>query len=332
MEQNPQILNTLLPQGKLNVTSSTEDMSEVTLTGQAVATEPLLTAHQKVEALTVYHQETAKEINSQSIDGNITISQVTDVTEGISCKNQDVTEAVDDQKSTKPLETIDSVSDQNVRFVDDLGVTTLTNSEVVSKTDSDQDDCVIVDQQTASQDIDKLGHDQEAIDEAFNQEVVGSQDAPEPVTCGVEEAVNDQEVVDLVSVQVINEETDNQEPNLLVNIDQDVVNNSESNQTVTLPPLMDIPQDSASHDIMNTPHHNKSSLEQWDIWQNSFILTQPSCMNCSSELRSLWSEPTLETKLPTQPLQYHTLSVNSDQVSYHDVLSYYIIKTVRYRY
>ena len=289
-------------------------MSEVTLTGQAVATERLLRDHQKAEALTVHHQETP-EISSHSIIENINISQATEVTEGISCKDQDVTEAVDDQKSTEPLETIYSVSDRNIRLVDDQGVTTLTSSEVVSKTNSDQDDSVIVDQQTTGQDIDKLGHNQEAINEAFNQEVVSSQDAPEPITCGVEEAVNNQEAVDLVSVQVISEETDNQEPNMLVNIDQDVVNNSEINQTVTLPPSRDIPQDSASHDIMDMPHHSKSSLEQWDIWQNSFILTQPSCMNCSSELRSLWNEPTLETKLPTQPLQYHTLSVNSDQVS-----------------
>ena len=287
----------------------------MTLSGQAVTTEPLLTASQKVEALTVHCQEAAEEINSQSFSDHITISCVT---EGISCKDQDVTKAVDDQKGIELQETIDSISDHNVWQVDDQGVTTLTSSEVVSKTEPD--DSVIIDQQATGQDIDELDRDQEAINKANNQEVVDSQDTPEPIISTIEEAVYDQEIIDLVSVQVTNEEADNQEPNLLVNIDQDVVNSSEINQTVTLPSPMDIPQDSASHDIVDTPHHSKSSLEQWDIWQNSFILTQPSCMNCSSELQSLWREPTLENKVSTQPLQHYTLSVKSDQVSSHDVI------------
>ena len=318
------------------------------LTGQVIVSEPLVTGGHKAEGITLHHQETAELIDNQGIC-SVIVSQVTGNTEVASSKevydqdvmssdkdvvsgdqdmvsgDQDVTETVDDQNSAEPVsdqEIIDSITSQNVKVVADQSDQEATSiaSQVVNEVVSGQDGDV-VDQQATDQDMDKIVDNQEDVNKAVDQEVVNSQGVVEAVTDQVKEMVNDQEVTELVNTQ-----EDSQDPNLLVNIDQnsvtnqsDVVGISQINQPPSLP--LDIPQDLVSHDVVDTPHHSKSSLEQDDdIWQSSFIITQPSCINCPSELRSLWREPTIQNKVSTQPLQHYTLSLNSDQVICCDVI------------
>ena len=338
-----------MPQAKLNASSSTQDGDEVTLTGQVIVSQPLVTDGHKVEGVISHHQETAEVINSQDLS-NVIVSQVTgevvpnqeiydqdvvssdqDVVssdQDVVPVDQDVTEVVNDQTSAEPVsdhEVIDSITSQNIKVIadqPDQEATTLISiaNQVVNEVVSGQDGDVFIDQatdQATDQDIDKVNDHQEDINKPVDQEVVNSQRVVEAVTSQVKEVVNNQEVTELVDAQV-----DSQEPNLLVNADQSSVTNQsgvvDSNQTIQPPSLpLNIPQDLASHDVIDTPHHSKSSLEQDDIWQRSFIITQPSCMNCPSELRSLWREPMVEYKVATQPLLHYA---NSDQVSCCDVI------------
>ena len=323
------------------------------LTGQAIVCQPLIADGHKVEGVILHHQETVEVINSQGFS-NVTVSQVTGTTEvapsqeiydqdvvsidqnvmsggqDVVSGDQDVTEAVNDQNSPEPVSDqviIDSITSENVEVVadqPDQEATTLISSanqvadEVVSGP-------VIVDQQVTVQDIDKMNDHQEDINKAVGQEIVNSQGVNEAITSQIIEVVNNQDVTELVNTQ-----EHSQEPNLLVNADQSSIPNQSgvvnSNQLPSLP--ISIPQDFASHDVVDTPHHSKTLLEQDDIWQNSFILTQPSCMNCPSELRSLWREPMVEYKVATQPLLHYT---NSDQVICCDVILHHHNHSV-YRY
>lgn len=337
-----------MPQGSFNVSSSAQDGDEVTLTGQAIVSQPLVTDGHKVEGVVLHHQESVEVINSQGFS-SVIVSQVTgtievapikeinnpevissdqnvvsvdqdvvSVDQGVVSVDQDVTEAVNEQNSAGPVsdhEVVDSITSQNIKMVadqPDQEATTLITiaNQVVDEVVSSQDGDVVVDQQASVQNIDKMIDNQEVVD----QEVVNSQGVDETVTGQVKEVVNNQEVTELVNAQ-----EDSQEPNVLVNIDQGSVTNQSgvvnSNQSPSLP--INIPQDLASLDVVDTPHHSKSSLEQDDVWQNSFIITQPSCMNCPSELQSLWREPLVEYKVATQPLLHYT---NSDQVICCDVI------------
>ena len=302
------------------------------LTGQAIVSQPLVTGG-NVEGITVHHQETVEVIDNQGVDSQATTEVVSsneigdqDVVssdQDMMSGDQDVTETVD-QKSAEPVsdqEIIDSITSQNVKVIADQPATTLISiaNQVVNEVVSSQNGNVVVDQQATDQDTNKVVDDQEDVNEAVDQEVIVSQGVVEPVTNQVKEVISDQEVTELVNNQ---ENIDNQD---LVNTDQSsvtsqsvMVGSSQISQPPSLP--MNIPQDPASHDVVDTPHHSKSILEQDDIWQSSFIITQPSCINCPSELRSLWREPMVENKVSTQPLQHYTLSLNSDQVICCDVI------------
>lgn len=283
--------------------------------GQAVVSEPLVTGDHRVEV-----------INDQS---------VSQITEDVS--NQDVNkessdqDVAGDQASMEPVSTqeiIDLVADQDVNVSTDQGVTELTSNvsqgtdEIVNTVGDD----TIVDQPATGQDSDKPVDNQEQL---VDQEVFDDQRVDETVTSQIKEAVNDQEVTDLITTEGINniqttgEEIDSQ--NMIATNAQPPVtdqpgstDHSQINQSPAPLPSVHILQDPASPDLVDTPYHNRSILEQQDIWQSSFILTQPSCINCPSELRSLWREPVMNSKVITQPLQHYTSSLNSDQVSCSD--------------
>ena len=286
--------------------------------GQAVVSEPRVTGDHRVEV-----------INDQSV------SQITedvpnqDVSKESS--DQDIAKEVGDQASMEPVSTqeiIGSVTNQDVNVSTDQGVTELTGnvSQGVDEIVSTIGDDTIVDQAATGQDTDKTVDIQEQL---INQEIFDDQRADETVTSQIKEAVSDQEVTDLITTEGINnvqttgEEIDNQ--NIIATNAQPPVtdqsgsmDDSHINQSPALLPSVHILQDPASPDLVDTPHHSRGMLEQEDIWQASFILTQPSCINCPSELRSLWREPVMDSKVSTQPLQHYTSSLNSDQVSCND--------------
>lgn len=323
MEQNPQILNALLPQ---QPQTDGDDMSEVTLTGQTIMSQPLAASSHRVEGVTMYHQGT--EVSNNQGDSSVADQIKEEVSiEDISREihDQNISD-VDDQKGSELVgtqEVIDeSRSSQNANVLADQGIVEVVNSasQVVSKIVGSQDSDV-VDQQATDQDINKMVDNQA---EVIDQEVINSESVSE---AQIKEVVNDQEVTELVTSegdQTINIQTTSEviDSDLMVNNSQtsitdqsDVLANSQINQSVPFLPTVDASQDSPSHDVVDTPHHSKSTLEQDDIWQSSFILTQPSCVNCPSELRLLWREPLMNSKVSTQPLLHYTSSLNTDQVT-----------------
>ena len=317
MEQNPEILSALLPYHQhADVSSSTQDMNEVMLTGQAVVNQSSASGDGQ-RVVTTCHQETVDVINDQGVHviHKGTYDQVTVVD-------------IDDQKSFEPVttqEVTESINTQDGKLIDQ-DVTDLISSasQGIDDAINDQDSNMVADQQTAIQIVDNQGD----MNVTVNQELaVDSQRVDQTVTG---QAVIDQEVTELVSnegvdesvnIQRISADIDNQQPQALVNdsqtheINQSGILDNQVDQPAVLLPTMGIPQDSASHDLVNTPQRSKSLLEQTDIWQSSFVLTQPSCIKCPGELRSLWREPVMDNKASTQPLQHYVLSSNSDQVS-----------------
>jgi len=286
----------------------------------------------------IYSKETTEEVSSEDVSGEI------------------LDQEIDNQKVTEPStqEVIETVNNQDDKAMADQEVTKLVNStgqqfdEVIKSQDGD-----VVAEQTTGQEISKVNNNEEGID----HEVVNSQGVNETATTQVKEVVDDQaddqEVTKLASNERINRMVNDQgignltsqDANSTVNIqgtgeeldtqlvfidnqafetDQSaMLANSQLDQSAVVLPPIDISQDTASHDIVDTPHHSKSLLEQHDIWHSSFVLTQPSCMKCPTELRSLWREPVMENKVSTQPLQHYTLSVNSDQVSCDVILCHH---------
>ena len=251
---------------------------------------------------------------------------------------------VDDQKSVDPVSTQDVVSSQDDKVIADQGIVksvVSTSPEIVKS----QEAVLIADQKVTGQDFDNVVDHKKEFNEAVHQEVVNSQRGDETAASQIkevvidhneaiidqDEAIIDQEVTELVTtegmdnIQEAREDVNDQDIDVLVNDNQapatdqsDVL--SKINQPAPFLPTIDMSQGPVSPDIVDTPHHSKSLLEQDDIWQSSFILTQPSCLKCPSELRSLWREPLMDSKVTTQPLQHYMLSVNSDQVSRHDVI------------
>ena len=297
------------------------------MTGQTVLSELLLPSDRsRVEV-----------ISDQNV-GNTT-GQIPDVCNqdvSIELSDQDI---VDDQANMEPVRTqeiSDSVTHQDVKVTADQGVTELTDhdsaSQGVDETVNITGDNVSVDQPTTGQDTDKVvGNQEQFIDqEVFDDQKVDDQKVDETITSQIKGAVNDQEVKDQITTEVINniqgtDEIDNQ--NMLTNntppppvTDQSgSIDISQISQSPAFLPSVPILQDPASPDLVDTPHYSKGMLEQGtDIWQSSFILTQPSCIDCPSELRSLWREPVMDNKIYTVPLQHYSLSSNSDQVSYND--------------
>lgn len=323
LEQNPQILNALLPQQQ-QASSSARDMNEVMLTGQPIVSQPLVTTgDQKVEGVTTYPQETVDTIDDQDVSG--IGKEIYDQETIVDVDNQNISEPVGTQGVTEP------VNIQDVDVIADQDVTKVINSanqgvdEVVNIQSSD----VIAEQQTTGKVVDN----QEEINKAINEEVINSQRVDEAVASQIKEVINDQEVTELITSEGVNKPVSVQGPSKdidsqqLVNNDQapktdqsGVLDSSQADQSAVLLPVIDIPQDSASHELVGTLHHSKSLQEQEDIWQSSFMLTQPSCIKCPGELRSLWREPS-GSKASTQPLQHYTSSLNLDQVSYDVIIT-----------
>ena len=249
MEQNPHILNALLPlQQNSNDTSSiviNQEVNEPSVTGQPVSevmvASQMISIEQKVNK-SIDNQEDIKVMASQSVD------EVVNAPFNSSLRsNQESGEVIDVEETDVDQSVKEEATDQGV-----------------SKSQESNDVASI---EETSEAATNLGAN-EAVNtqETFNtQETVNSQDA------GYAQAATHSE---------------------------DVL------------PLTSNSQDMILGDLMDTPHH-KTLL---DLWQHSFVLTYPSCVDCSSEARLLWHEPVMD-KTPTHPLQHYTSSVNSDQVS-----------------
>ena len=199
------------------------------------------------------------------------------------------------------------------------------DQKVYESTDNQEDTEVMIGQhgnETTSTPVDSSSRDGQGSDEVI--EIGVEQTVKEEVT---DQDVNQsQEGNDVASIQEISDIATSQETNEAVNMQetvntQEMANSQDTSDAQVVNHLEDVlPQTSIYQDLMpddaiNPPHH-KTLL---DLWQHSFVLTHPSCVDCSSEARALWHEPVMD-KTPTHPLQHYTSSVHSDQVSScHDV-------------
>ena len=239
--------------------------------------------------------------------------------------DQKINESTSNQKDTGVM------ASQNI---DQANVN--SSSQVVDFKEINVDQAVKKD--IADQEVNKS---QESIDMASVQEtseVASNQETDESVnmheTVNTEELVNTQEAVNTQEVvnthintqeavnthintqEVVNTHINTQEVvNVHINT-QETINNSTAQAVAPSQNLFSLTnnsQDTMPDDAVDPPHHKT----QLDLWQHSFVLTHPSCVNCSSEARSLWHEPVMD-KTPTRPLQHYTSSANADQVSNHD--------------
>jgi len=282
LEQNPHILNALLPlQQDRNDASSIVISQGPPVTGQPVS-EVIVASQISVEQNineSIDNQEDTGVMASQSIssksnqgsgeviDFELDQSEVTD--QGGSQESYDVGGIEESSEVAASLRT-----DKAVNTLETIN--THVSQETVSTHETVNSQEMI--------------NAQEAIS---NQEMVNAQE-----TVSSQETINAQETV--ISQEIVN--THNSQE------DTSYTTQAVTSSEVVLPPTNNF-QDMILGDVMDTPQH-KTLL---DLWQHSFVLTHPSCVDCPSEARLLWHEPVMD-RTPTHPLQHYTSSVNSDQV------------------